>query len=165
MLNDFLATLQNTPLAAAMRGDVGSVWLFPTVETIHVMAIATVVGSIVMVDLRLLGVSSRNSSVLTLSAEILPVTWIAFLIAALAGTAMFVSKAHTYFHNSMFQLKFVCMFLAGVNMLAFHLGAYRKVLEWDSKLPPPLPARLAGVLSLMLWIGVVAFGRWVGFTT
>jgi hypothetical protein len=57
------------------------------------------------------------------------------------------------------------MFLAGVNMAVFHFGAYRRVLEWDEKLPPPRAARLAGALSIALWIGVIFFGRWIGFTT
>jgi hypothetical protein len=57
------------------------------------------------------------------------------------------------------------MFLAGVNMAAFHFGAYRRVHEWDEIHPPPRAARLAGTLSIALWIGVIFFGRWIGFTT
>jgi hypothetical protein len=56
------------------------------------------------------------------------------------------------------------MALAAVNMLAFHFGAFRRVAEWDDALPPPPAARTAGVLSISLWIAVVFFGRWIGFT-
>jgi hypothetical protein len=77
---------------------------------------------------------------------------------------MFMAKAQTYAGNLQFRLKFACMGLAAVNMLVFHFGAYRHVARWDVG-EPPLSAKLAGALSLSLWIGVVFFGRWVGFTT
>ena len=57
------------------------------------------------------------------------------------------------------------MALAGANMVVFHVGAYRNVASWDKVVPTPARARLAGALSLALWIGVIFFGRWVGFVT
>jgi hypothetical protein len=161
----FLLAAEHSSLAAAMRGELGWEWLFPIVETLHVISLAMVFGSIVMVDLRLAGATSRNSAVSRLSGEVLPYTWGAFICAVVTGTLLFVSKAHVYFHNLQFQLKFLCMVLAGVNMAVFHFGAYRHVLEWDEKYPPPRAARLAGVLSIALWMGVIFFGRWIGFTT
>jgi hypothetical protein len=160
----FLLAAEHTSLAAAMRGEQGWEWLFPIVETLHVISLAMVFGSIVMVDLRLVGASSRNSAVSKLSSEVLPYTWGAFICAAVTGTLLFVSKAQVYFYNLQFQLKFLCMFLAGVNMAVFHFGTYRHVLEWD-QICPPRAARLGGALSIALWIGVIFFGRWIGFTT
>jgi hypothetical protein len=161
----FLLAAEHTSLAAAMRGEAGGEWLFPIVETLHVISLAMVFGSIVMVDLRLVGAASRNSAVSRLSDEVLPYTWGAFMCAVVTGTLLFVSKAHVYFYNLQLQLKFLCMFLAGVNMAVFHFGAYRHVLDWDARHPPPRAARLAGALSIALWIGVIFFGRWIGFTT
>jgi hypothetical protein len=123
-----------------------------------------VVGSIAMMDLRLLGIASRNSAVSRLSNEVLPWTWTAWTVAAVFGTLMFMAKAQTYAGNLQFRLKFVCMGLAALNMLIFHFGAYRDVERWDEG-KPPMSAKMAGALSLSLWIGVVFFGRWVGFTT
>jgi hypothetical protein len=160
----FLLAAEHTSLAAAMRGERGWEWLFPIVETLHVISLAMVFGSVIMVDLRLLGATSRNSAVSRLSSEVLPYTWGAFICAAVTGTLLFVSKAHVYFYNLQFQLKFLCMFLAGVNMAVFHFGPYRHVLEWD-QIRPPRAARLGGALSIALWIGVIFFGRWIGFTT
>jgi len=80
------------------------------------------------------------------------------------GTLMFIAKAGTYAGNLQFQLKFICMGLAALNMLVFKFGAYRQVARWDSG-EPPMSAKVAGALSLSLWTGVVFFGRWVGFTT
>jgi hypothetical protein len=162
----FLTTLENSGLAAWVGGSSSdNSWVFPIVETIHVLCLAVVFGSIAMVDLRLLGISSRDSRVSRLSAEVLPWTWTAFLFAALSGFLMFVCKAKTYWNNPQFELKFLCIFLAGVNMLAFHFGIYRRVADWDIALPTPPAARTAGALSICLWITVVFMGRWAGFTT
>jgi hypothetical protein len=153
------------PLSAAVRGDEpGTEWLFPIIETLHVIALTLVVGSIAMMDLRLLGIASRSSRVSHLSEEVLPWTWSAWCSAALFGSLLFISNATTYAGNLQFRLKFLCMGLAAINMLIFHLGAYRHVARWESG-TPPLAARLAGGLSLLFWIGVVFFGRWTGFTT
>ena len=164
-LAQFLSALENSVLGAAMRGDLGWAWLFPNIETLHVLSLAVVFGSIVMVDLRLIGLTSRNSAVSKLSAEVLPYTWVAFFCAAVTGTLMFLSKAHVYFYNLQFQLKMLCMALAGLNMAIFHFGANRHIADWDQTLPPPPPARVAGTFSIMLWLAVIFFGRWVGFTT
>lgn len=161
-----LEALQNSAVAGIVTGSTtDSDVLFPIIETVHVLALATVFGSIVMVDLRLLGISSRGSRVSRLSAEVLPWTWTAFVLAAISGSLMFVGKATTYWNNPQFELKFLGMFLAGVNMLAFHFGIYRRVSDWDCALPAPRAARLAGALSIGLWVAVIFMGRWVGFTT
>jgi len=160
-----LAAIESWPVSAALRGEMpGTEWIFPIVETLHVMALTIVFGSIAMLDLRLLGVASRLSPVSRLSNEVLPWTWTAWGTAATFGTLMFMAKAVTYAGNTQFRLKFICMGLAAVNMLIFHLGAYRQVARWDTG-EPPVSAKVAGAASLSLWIGVVFFGRWVGFTT
>ena len=160
-----LTAIESWPISAALRGETpGTEWLFPIAETLHVMALTIVFGSIAMMDLRLLGIASRNSTVSRLSSEVLPWTWTAWGTAAVFGTLMFMAKAATYAGNLQFRLKFACMGLAALNMLIFRFGAYRHVERWDSG-EPPASAKLAGGLSLALWIGVVFFGRWIGFTT
>ena len=162
---DLLSTIEGWPISGVMRGEApGTEWVFPIVETLHVMAFTIVIGSIAMVDLRLLGIASRNSTVSRLTKEVLPWTWSAWVTAAVCGTLMFLGKAGTYAGNLQFRLKFVCMGLAALNMLVFHLGAYRQVARWDSG-EPPMSAKMAGALSMSLWIAVVFFGRWIGFTT
>lgn len=168
-LDLILQTLQNNPVAEAIQGSWGPVrfttWLFPIIECCHVLSIALVFGSIFMVDARLLGLIDRDSMVSQLSREILPYTWTAFGCAVLSGSLLFLSKAEQYFYNLQFDLKFLFMFLAGVNMLIFHRGVYRHVLDWDRAIPTPPGARIAGALSIALWIGVIFMGRWIGFTT
>ena len=161
-IDQLLKLIEHTALATFVReGD----WWFPLDECLHVLSITAVFGSILMMDLRLLGLASRDSAVSRLSNEVLPYTWIAFACAVITGTIMFISKAQVYWHNPQFELKFLFMALAGANMLVFHFGAFRRVAQWDTLLPPPPAARLAGALSISLWIAVVFFGRWIGFTT
>jgi hypothetical protein len=161
-IDQILNLIEHTYLATLVReGD----WGFPLAECLHVLSITTVFGSILMMDLRLLGLASRDSAVTKLSREVLPYTWIAFACAVITGTVIFISKASVYWYNLQFELKFLFMALAAANMLIFHFGAFRRVADWDDTLPPPPAARLAGALSIALWITVVFFGRWIGFTT
>jgi hypothetical protein len=141
-----------------------SSWLFPTIETLHVFALVLVVGSIMMVDLRLLGIANRERPFSQLAAEMLPWTWSAFGVAAIAGLMMFSSKAVVYFDNIPFRLKMICLLLAGINMVLFHWLGTRQLKSWDQKKPPG-SARFAGGASLLLWTLIVAAGRWIGFTT
>jgi len=164
-LEHILQSLQDLPLSQSIRGDnPGTEWFFPIIETCHVLALTVVFGSIAMVDLHLVGLTSRGTSTARLIRETLPWTWTAWLLAAITGSLMFTAKAVAYGESFEFRMKFVCMALAAVNMLVFHFGAYRTVADWDMRKLPPA-ARAAGGLSIAFWIAVIFFGRWVGFTT
>jgi hypothetical protein len=160
-LEQVLTRLQDLSLPTQIRE---SDWLFPTIETVHVFALVLVVGSIMTVDLRLLGLANKERPFSQVASEMLPWTWTAFAIAALAGMLMFSSKALTYYGNIPFRLKMVCLLLAGINMAMFHGVGTRHLETWDRG-RPPWSAKLAGGASLLLWVTIVAAGRWVGFTT
>jgi hypothetical protein len=160
-LEQALTRLQNLSFPTQIRE---SDWLFPTIETVHVFALVLVVGTIMTVDLRLLGFANKERPFSQVAAEMLPWTWTAFAVAALAGMLMFTSKALTYYGNIPFRLKMVCLLLAGINMVMFHWLGTRHLDAWDRG-PPPRAAKLAGGASLLLWTTIVAAGRWIGFTT
>jgi|HubBroStandDraft_1064217.scaffolds.fasta_scaffold96780_3 hypothetical protein len=160
-LEQALARLQDLPLPTQIRE---SDWMFPTIETVHVFALVLVVGTIMTVDLRLLGVANKERPFSQVAAEMLPWTWTAFAIAALAGMLMFSSKALIYYGDIPFRLKMVCLLLAGINMVMFHWLGTRHLEAWDRG-RPPRAAKFAGGASLLLWTTIVAAGRWVGFTT
>lgn len=157
---EFLEWLTNTSFATAVRE---SATLFPWLESVHVLALTIVVGSIAIVDLRLLGVASRNRPVKQLLDEMLPITWTAFVVALITGVALFTSQAPTYMEKMPMLIKLGLLVLAGINMLAFHTTTLRTVGEWGMNPRPPFGARFAGATSLVLWAGVVVFGRWIGF--
>jgi len=153
--------IESTPLGVAISQ---SPWMFPTFETIHVMAIALVVGSIAILDLRLLGLSWNRRPVLEVASEILPWTWSAFAVALVTGLLMFVSAASKYAVNPPFLLKMGLMALAGLNMAVFHRVTFAQVEGWNRDARPPAAARLAGAMSLLFWVGIVTCGRLIGFT-
>jgi hypothetical protein len=142
-----------------------SPWMFPAIETLHVIAISLVVGSIAVLDLRLIDHSWRSRAVTELTLDVLPWTWGSFAVAVVTGSLLFCSAAHKYVFDISFQLKMLMLLLAGVNMSVFHFFTYRGVHSWNHGVPTPPAAKIAGGLSLLFWIGVVACGRWIGFTT
>lgn len=157
MIENFTDWLQSTAIAMA----VGENW-FPQIESLHVIALAVVAGTIFIVDFRLLGLASRNLGVVYLSERVLPWTWIAFIGAVASGGLMFTANATRYLENTPFLIKMGLLALAGANMLFFQFVTFRSVRNWDAGRPIPA-ARVAGVLSLLLWTGVIICGRWIGF--
>jgi uncharacterized membrane protein len=153
--------LQAWPLAVFIHK---TPWVFTTITIIHVFAIALVVGSIAVVDLRLLGLASTKRPFTELARAFLPWTWSAFAVAVVAGSLLFISQTAAYFTSTAFWIKMGVLVLAGLNMLIFELITVRGVEKWDLAPIPPLPARLAGGISLACWALVVTFGRWTGFS-
>jgi hypothetical protein len=153
----FFEWLQSTALAVK----VGEDW-FPWVESAHVVFLAAVAGTIFTVDARLVGLASRHLRFTYLSEKLLPWTWTAFIGAAITGGLMFIANATTYAGNTPFLIKMCLLILAGVNMLVFQFVTFRSVQSWDAGTPVPA-ARVAGLLSMLLWAGVIGFGRWIGF--
>lgn len=160
MFDSFLTALESQPFAVAI---VEGAYLFPWIETVHVIAIVTVVGSISVIDLRLLGVKAHVPSAQRLMRQLLPITWVAFGIALISGLLMFSSKAVKYAANGPFLAKMALLVLAGLNMAVFHAITHKSIAAWDLGKTPP-SAKLAGALSLTLWTAVIACGRWIGFT-
>jgi uncharacterized membrane protein len=139
-------------------------WAFTTVEVVHVFAIAMVIGTIMIVDLRLLGLGSRKRAVAELSRQVLPFTWAAFVIAVVAGSLLFISRATDYFVNPMFWIKMALIVIAGINMVIFEFITVRSVKEWNLDPTPPPQARLAGAISIACWVLVLVCGRLIAFT-
>jgi hypothetical protein len=160
-LHDLVSYFEDSGLADNIReNDV----LFPLIESIHVIAICLVVGSILVVDLRLLGLASIDRSVSRVTSGILPLTWGAFAVAVASGSLMFISNATKYLENGFFVAKLFLILAAGLNMVIFHAISARDLSRWDGERRLPLAARLAGGVSILLWVSVVACGRWIGFT-
>ncbi len=154
--------LKATPISLAISG---SDTLFPLLECVHVVAVATVVGSIAIVDLRLMGLRARNRDVNELLRQLVPIALGAFVVAFVAGVFMFIAKPDTYIDNIFFDVKMGLLALAGANMLTFHLVFGRALAGMGTMTRLPLPARISGALSLSFWVAIVACGRWIGFTT
>lgn len=158
--NALMQMLYNSSIAVAVRE---SATLFPWIESAHVLMVAIVVGTIAMVDLRLIGISAHRRGARQLIVDMLPFTWVAFVLAVITGGLLFVSNATAYFESMPFRFKLLAILLAGINMGIFHMTAYRKIGDWDDLLPTPKAARIAGFTSLILWVIIVFLGRWIGY--
>ena len=140
-----------------------SLWAYPIVETIHIVGLATIFGSVLIVDLRLLGLS-RGVSAARLARHALPWTAGAFAVVMLTGLLMFTAHATDFLGNRVFALKMGLILAAGVNAAVLHTGAFRTVAAWDTGALPPAPVRAAAAVSIVLWIAVIACGRLLAYT-
>jgi hypothetical protein len=140
-----------------------SLWAYPAVETLHIIGLATVYGSIVVVDLRLLGLS-RGVSAARLARHALPWTVGAFVLVMCTGLLMFTAHADDFLSNRVFILKMGLILFAGVNAAILHTGAFRTVRAWDTGVMPPASVRFAAALSIVLWTCVIACGRLLAYT-
>jgi uncharacterized membrane protein len=157
----FLETLQAWSWAVFIHK---TAWAFTTVEVVHVFAVSLVLGTIAIVDLRLLGFASTKRPVAELSRQVLPFTWAAFVLAVIAGSLLFTSRATEYFVNPVFWIKMALIAVAGINMMIFEFITVRDVQKWNLDPTPPPRARLAGGISIASWVLVIVFGRLIGFT-
>jgi len=152
--------VDSTRLSAIIRQ---SNWLFSTLDTIHTLGIVLVAGTIMLVDLRLLGFGLRSVPVAQLVARIVPSTLGGFGLMVVSGGLLFSSEAVKMYHSPTFRIKMLLLALAGLNALIFHRTIYRDVAHWDPASAVPARARLAGLLSLVLWIAIIAAGRAIAY--
>jgi uncharacterized protein DUF6644 len=159
-ITEALHWLEQTSLAIFVSH---STWSFSALLSVHLIAVALVFGMITVVDLRLIGVAGKRCAVTALCREALPWTWSAFGLSVATGMLLFTAQPVKYWGNDAFQMKFVIMTLAGLNMLVFQLITYRGVARWDRDTAVPWAGRLAGAISLASWVAIVAYGRWTAY--
>ena len=160
-VDSMLEWLQGTGVAIQIRD---GLYTFPVLESIHVVGLALVFGTIAILDLRLLGVASTNRAVSRIMADLLKWTWAAFAVTAVTGGLMFSTNALVYFHNTWFRAKMILLVLAAVNMAVFELTARKTMPQWDAQRSAPPVARAVATISLIIWVGVIVAGRVIGFT-
>jgi len=140
-----------------------SIWVFPIIETIHVLGLTLLVGTVAILDLRLLGLILKREQVARVAGQILPLTWAGFAVMFVSGFLLFWAEAAKCYANPAFRLKLLLLILVGLNPLIFHLTIYRSVLSWNERVVTPVRARLAALFSLTLWSGIVCAGRAIAY--
>jgi len=144
------------PSSVAIRE---SIYGYPALLTAHVIAMCLFAGLVIMMDLRLVGLAYRDTAVSQIQKRLFPWQMFGMALSAITGSVLFYGQPLRYYGKAFFWMKVVFMILAGVNALAFHFTTYRSVARWDTDTAVPFGARMAGVLSLALWAGVVMTGR------
>lgn len=157
-MTELWTSVEAWPVAMA----IGESWWFPLLESIHVLAATFLVGSILMVDLRLLGLASRKHPVARIVREVVPWTYAASVFSVVTGAGLFITRASSYADNRAFQIKMVLLLFAGLNMAVFHLMTARGVERADEVGITTPASRFAGACSLVLWVAILLAGRWIG---
>lgn len=152
--------IQDTQIGTAIRE---SLLVFPIIEGTHVISLAFSIGVLMWFDLRLMGVMMREEPVSEVFAQVKPWILAGFGLTFLTGGLLFWSYAAKCYNSSYFRVKMMLLVLAGVNVLVYHLTIDRRKSEWDRAPVPPSQARMAGFLSLLLWLIVVAVGRLMAY--
>jgi hypothetical protein len=140
-----------------------SVWVFPIVESVHVLSLCLFVGIAAILDLRLLSLVMRDLPVSEVANRLLPWTAAGFVLMVVSGALTFLNAPVRYYENIFFRIKMAALVLAGLNAWVFHAGIWRKVAAWDRDAVAPFRARLAGGLSLFLWACIVVSGRMIAY--
>lgn len=154
-----LAAIERLPLAMAMRHEL---WLYPAVEIFHIIGFVTLVGSIIVLDMRLLGLS-KALPVSLLARHTLPWSMGALLLIVPTGLLMFVAHAGDFIGNPAFVTKMSLLFCAATNAAVFHAGVFRGVAGWDSGVATPAAAKIHALISLLIWLGVLSCGRLLAY--
>jgi hypothetical protein len=151
-----LEWLYELPWAAALRESNDA---YPIIETVHVLSIMLMVGTVVVMDLRVLGVILKQEPVTRVGRELLPATWFGFLIMILTGVPLFAAQAVQLYANPAFRVKILLLALAGVNAALFHSTVYRTVSSWDGSPTTPPFAKVFATTSILLWSAIIVCGR------
>jgi hypothetical protein len=140
-----------------------SLWVWPLLESTHVLSITVFVGTAMMMDLRLMGVTFGGVRASDFTSRLLPWTRWGFAVMVVTGLLVFYSNPVRYYHNMFFRFKMLLMVVAGLNIWLFHSRIHRKVAEWDLEASPPRAAKIAGAVSLVAWTLIVISGRLIAY--
>lgn len=154
MLEAFGKWLETTQISWAMTH---YAWIWPACETLHFIGLAMLIGTVWIVDLRMLGVAKGLPMA---PMHVLVRCGVAgFIINVVTGFLFFAGTPNQYIGNIGFTLKMVFIALAGINVLIFYLWIYRRIESLEPGEDAPLSAKIVAAASLFLWLGVMSFGR------
>ena len=159
-LLSFFEWLAHTRASVAMAE---SILAFPIVESVHVLTLCLFLGLASILDLRLLSLVMREVPVSEVVTRLLPWITAGFVVMVISGVLTFLNAPVRYYQNIFFRIKIGALVLAGVNVWVFHSGIWRTVSEWDRHAIAPFRARLAAILSLVLWACIVVAGRMIAY--
>lgn len=141
----------------------GSLNFWNLLEGTHLIALMLFAGTLLAVDLRMLGVTFRKTKFSTISDAVLPLTVFSFAFVVMSGMGLLFAKPIFYYHTIWFRVKMVFLALAMINLMIFHFKIQATQGTWDAAETPPAPVRLSGAMSLVLWTMVILCGRFIPY--
>jgi hypothetical protein len=160
MLLQFVSWLNDLPWSVAIREGNFS---FPIIETCHILALGASFGTIMWVDLRLMGFTMRSQPVSEVVEQLEPWAILGFVLMFISGGLLFFSEPLKAYTTLAFRIKMILIVLAGFNIWFFHRGIYKTIQQWDTAEILPWQARLVGFSSMVLWLGIIVAGRWTAY--
>jgi uncharacterized membrane protein len=156
----FCDWLSNTPASLLIQ----SVdWIIPLVQSVHIMAVTIVVGSVLMVDMKLLGVVGRGAPISASTRRFLPWIWVALVVLLITGTILTVAEPRRELINNVFRLKMALIVLACAVTGGFQLAVSRNAQAWGDAPSKRWSARLLAIGTLAIWLGIIMCGRWIAY--
>jgi hypothetical protein len=159
-LHHFCTWLEQTPLSQTIQS---TAWIVPTVQTVHILAIAAVMSSVLMIDLRLIGILGHDQPLARVSARFRPVIWWTLPIMLATGMIMITGEPARSLESPVFQLKMALLAAAIITTLSYQIPLGKDPSFWDLSRGRRGSARIIAVLSLLLWAGIVFAGRWIAY--
>jgi len=164
MLDDFIHWLGATPASQLIQK---VFWIIPTVQAVHILAISVVLASMAMFDARLLGLAGKRNSIASLSRRFMPWLWGALIVLAATGCILIIGEPKRSLGNVVFQLKMCMLATAIAATLGFQSVLKRDLAGGAADLAPAhaAVAKITGLLSLVLWVGIAVAGRLIAYTS
>ena len=156
----FCEWLAATPGSIALHE---SRYLYLIILTVHVLTLCLFVGTAVIVDLRLMGLTMQTVRVTEVITRLLPWTAAGLVTMITTGALLFYAAPLLRYQNIFFRAKMVALLCAGLNVWMFHKGVYRSVAAWDLDPLPPRRAKIAGGVALVLWVVLITLGRMIPY--
>jgi hypothetical protein len=160
MFENALVWLHDTSFGTLIRE---STWAEPIIETIHVLTLTVFLGFVMLLDLRLLDLALRQTPVSTVFRQLNPFLFASFGIMLVTGISLFAGDPVLFYGTIFFKLKMVMLLGAALNVVVFNFTLGRSLLQWDTLLRTPRGAKITGIVSLVLWVSVVACGRGIAY--
>jgi hypothetical protein len=159
-LDHFCAWLEQTQLSQAMQVHT---WIVPAVQTVHILAIAAVMSSVLMLNLRLLGVTGRDQPLAGVSARFRPVIWWTLPILLVSGSMLIVGEPVRSLENAFFQIKMLLLITVIIVTLGYQAPLNKDARFWEATNTRRGAIKLIAAFSLLLWVGIVCAGRWIAY--
>src|SRR3984885_1398793 len=160
ILDSSLLWLHDTAFGTVVRE---STWAEPIIETIHVLTLTVFLGFVVLLDLRLLDVALQRTRVSVIFRQLNPWLFASFGIMVVTGISLFAGDPILFYGTVFFKLKMLMLLAAALNVVVFSFTVGRTMMQWDVLPATPRGAKITGIVSLVLWIAVVACGGGIAY--
>ena len=160
MLNIIAEQLSQTAVSQFIQN---ILWIIPAVQTVHILAIAVVLSSVAMIDLRILGLAGKNQPMVEVADRFVPWLWVALVVLTISGATLVAGEPGRSLTNPAFQLKMAMLLCAIAVTATFQVTVHRNVRTWSASAGPGLGVRVFAVATFCLWIAIAVAGRWIAY--